>query len=167
MRHVLNVISPYQELAHGIFRQAQSALFIGRGASYAVALEGALKLKELSYIHAEALAAGELKHGSIALVDEHLPVVALAPSDALFEKTASNIEEIAARQGQLIILTDTKGSGRLRPFAHTLITLPETTPLSMPLIYTLPLQLLAYHVALARGTDIDQPRNLAKSVTVE
>jgi glucosamine--fructose-6-phosphate aminotransferase (isomerizing) len=167
MRHVLNVISPYHDLAHGIFRQAQSALFIGRGPSYAVALEGALKLKELSYIHAEALAAGELKHGSIALVDEHLPVVALAPSDALFEKTASNIEEIAARQGQLIILTDTDGAPRLQRFAHTLITLPKTTPLSMPLIYTLPLQLLAYHVALARGTDIDQPRNLAKSVTVE
>jgi glucosamine--fructose-6-phosphate aminotransferase (isomerizing) len=126
-----------------------------------------LKLKELSYIHAEALAAGELKHGSIALVDEHLPVVALAPTDALFEKTASNIEEIAARQGQLIILTDRQGAPRLQRFAHTLITLPETTPLSMPLIYTLPLQLLAYHVALARGTDIDQPRNLAKSVTVE
>ncbi len=167
LRHVLNVTAPYHDLAHGIFRYAQSALFIGRGPSYAVALEGALKLKELSYIHAEALAAGELKHGSIALVDEHLPVVALAPTDALFEKTASNIEEIAARQGQLIILTDREGAPRLQRFAHTLITLPETTALSMPLIYTLPLQLLAYHVALARGTDIDQPRNLAKSVTVE
>lgn len=167
LRHVLNVTAPYHDLAHGIFRHAQSALFIGRGPSYAVALEGALKLKELSYIHAEALAAGELKHGSIALVDEHLPVVALAPTDALFEKTASNIEEIAARQGQLIILTDRQGAPRLQRFAHTLITLPATTPLSMPLIYTLPLQLLAYHVALARGTDIDQPRNLAKSVTVE
>ena len=167
IRHVLDQTAVYQKLAHGIMKNAVSTLFVGRGISYAVALEGALKLKELSYIHAEALAAGELKHGSIALVDEHLPVIVIAPSDDLFEKTASNVEEIAARGGKLIIITDKAGAARLQHFAVQVIILPETTVINMPMIYTIPLQMLAYHVALARGTDIDQPRNLAKSVTVE
>jgi glutamine---fructose-6-phosphate transaminase (isomerizing) len=147
--------------------EAKSALFVGRGTSYAVAMEGALKMKELTYIHAEGIAAGELKHGPIALVDEHLPIIALAPTDSLFDKTYSNIQEIAARGGTIIAFTDAMGLQKMHSILSTSIVLPTLHPFVTPLLYALPMQLLAYHVAAAKGTDIDQPRNLAKSVTVE
>lgn len=146
---------------------ARDAIYIGRGPAYGLAMEGALKLKEISYIHAEALAAGELKHGTIALIDPAVPVVALAPSDHWFEKTASNIEEVAARGGRLLVLAERDGYMRLKHVAEHVVEMPKTTLLSAPMIYAIPVQLLAYHAAVARGTDVDQPRNLAKSVTVE
>ena len=146
---------------------ARSILFIGRGTCYPVALEGALKMKELSYIHSEGLAAGELKHGSIALIDEDVPVIALAPSDILFEKTCSNIQEVSARGGKVIAFCSREGARKLAGIASETVVLPDVTPLLVPFVFTIPLQLLAYHVALARGNDVDQPRNLAKSVTVE
>jgi len=146
---------------------AQSALFIGSGTSYPIAMEGALKLKELTYIHAEGIAAGELKHGPLALVDSKIPVIAIAPSDSLFEKTCSNIHEVSARGGKVIVFCDTKGAGFIKNIAPYVIVMPESHPLISPILYTIPLQLLAYHVAVARGNDVDQPRNLAKSVTVE
>lgn len=146
---------------------ARDAIYIGRGPAYGLAMEGALKLKEISYIHAEALAAGELKHGTIALIDPAVPVVALAPSDHWFEKTASNIEEVAARGGRLLVLAERDGYMRLKHAAEHVVEMPATTLLSAPMIYAIPVQLLAYHAAVARGTDVDQPRNLAKSVTVE
>jgi glucosamine--fructose-6-phosphate aminotransferase (isomerizing) len=148
---------------------AHSALYLGRGPSYPIALEGALKLKELSYIHAEGLPAGEMKHGPIALIDHSVPVIVLAPQDAWFEKTVSNMQEVLARGASVICFTDEACeasiqalSGEITPFA-----LPRTDEFIAPIIYTVPLQLLAYHTALLRGTDVDQPRNLAKSVTVE
>lgn len=147
--------------------QASSVLYLGRGIAYPLALEGALKLKEVSYIHAEGYAAGEMKHGPIALIDPHVPVLVIAPHDAQFEKTASNIQEVAARHGQLIILTDARGIEKLKHVKAAKYTLPESTSFTAPLFYSVFLQLLAYHVACARGTDVDQPRNLAKSVTVE
>jgi len=155
-----------KKLVHQI-RDAHDVLYMGRGTSYPVALEGALKLKELTYIHAEGIAAGELKHGPIALVDEKVPVIAIAPSDALFEKTCSNIQEVSARGGRIIAFCDVKGAETLKEIATHTIVLPESHPLTAPLVYTIPLQLLAYHVAVAKGNDVDQPRNLAKSVTVE
>jgi len=146
---------------------ARSALFIGRGAAAAVAREGALKLKELSYIHAEGYPAGELKHGPIALVDDTVPVVVVAPSDALFPKTVSNMEEVAARGGRIIAVTDARGADAVRDSAEEVIVVPDAPAIVAPLVMTIPLQLLAYHAAVANGTDVDQPRNLAKSVTVE
>jgi glucosamine--fructose-6-phosphate aminotransferase (isomerizing) len=145
----------------------RDVLYIGRGTSYAIALEGALKLKEISYIHAEAYAAGELKHGPIALIDDGVPVIVIAPSDALFDKTVSNVEEVAARGGDVIVISDAEGCARLEDRATDCVTMPEVDPLVAPILYALPVQLLAYHVAVCKGTDIDQPRNLAKSVTVE
>jgi len=145
---------------------SQHALFIGRGALYPIAKEGALKLKEISYIHAEGYAAGELKHGPLALVDKHMPVVVLAPSGSHFEKINSNIEEVASRGGQLIILTDEAAAPHIR-HASEMCILPTVDEWIQPILLTLPLQLLAYQVAIRRGTDVDQPRNLAKSVTVE
>jgi len=142
-------------------------LFIGRGRLFPVALEGALKLKEISYIHAEAYAGGELKHGPIALIDENMPVVALAQPGPLFDKMASNIKEVVARGGRIVLVSDAQGIDALGDEAWKIIEMPRTTPLTAPLIYALPLQLLAYHTAVAKGTDVDQPRNLAKSVTVE
>jgi glucosamine--fructose-6-phosphate aminotransferase (isomerizing) len=142
-------------------------LFLGRGASYPIALEGALKLKEISYIHAEGYAAGEMKHGPIALIDDGVPVIVVAPSDELFEKTASNIEEVAARRGRVILLSDAAGCARLKHRVEACIEMPTVEPFVAPILYTVPTQLLAYHVAVAKGTDVDQPRNLAKSVTVE
>ena len=147
--------------------KANSALFIGRGALYPLAMEGALKLKEISYIHAEGFAAGELKHGPIALVDRSTPIVALAPSGDLFPKLASNIREIAARKGKIIVVGDRKALLALSDVATSSLTLPGCEELIQPIIAAIPLQLLAYHVAVARGFDIDRPRNLAKSVTVE
>jgi glucosamine--fructose-6-phosphate aminotransferase (isomerizing) len=146
---------------------AHDMLYIGRGTSYAIAMEGALKMKEISYIHAEAYAAGELKHGPIALIDEKIPVIVLAPSDALFEKTASNLQEAAARGGKVILLSDQKGIEAMGDVVTAEIKLPDADSFVTPLLYSLPVQMLAYHVAVLKGTDVDQPRNLAKSVTVE
>ncbi len=148
--------------------KARDALYLGRGVNYPIALEGALKLKEISYIHAEGYAAGELKHGPIALIDENMPVIVLAPRDALFEKTVSNIQETSARGGRTIVFSDTEGVqalGEPKPFWS--MALPKVNSFVTPLIYSIPVQLLAYYTAQAKGTDIDQPRNLAKSVTVE
>jgi glucosamine--fructose-6-phosphate aminotransferase (isomerizing) len=149
------------------FTDKQHALFLGRGAMYPIALEGALKLKEISYIHAEAYPAGELKHGPLALVDREMPVIAVAPNDELREKLKSNIEEVRARGGALYVLADPATSPGIARGDERLLELPPVGMLSAPIIYTIPLQLLAYHVAVLRGTDVDQPRNLAKSVTVE
>jgi glucosamine--fructose-6-phosphate aminotransferase (isomerizing) len=146
---------------------ARDVLFLGRGGCFPIALEGALKLKEISYIHAEGYAAGEMKHGPIALIDKHVPVIAIAPSGPLFEKTASNLQEAAARGGRIVVLSDAVGAAKLRGIAAETIVLPAVEPFVAPILYAIPVQLLAYHVAVLRGTDVDQPRNLAKSVTVE
>ncbi|MBM3581586.1 MAG: SIS domain-containing protein, partial [Alphaproteobacteria bacterium] len=147
--------------------KARDALYLGRGTSYPIALEGALKLKEISYIHAEGYAAGEMKHGPIALIDRDVPVIAIAPSDSLFAKTASNLEEATARGGWVVFLSDAKGAARLDRIAKKTVVLPEVDPFVQPILYAIPVQLLAYHVAVLKGTDVDKPRNLAKSVTVE
>ena len=141
-------------------------LYFGRGAMSALALEGALKLKEISYIHAEGYAAGELKHGPIALIDESTPVIVIAPSDHLFEKTMSNMSEVMARGGPIILITDEKGAAHA-PVGIKVIVAPSCDDLAAPLVFSAPIQLLAYHVAVQKGADVDQPRNLAKSVTVE
>jgi glucosamine--fructose-6-phosphate aminotransferase (isomerizing) len=148
------------------FVEKHHALFLGRGPMYPIALEGALKLKEISYIHAEGYPAGELKHGPLALVDDDMPVIAVAPNDALLEKLQSNLQEVRARGGQLYVFAD-PASGFRDEEDVTVITLPEVEKLLAPIVYVIPLQLLAYHVAVLKGTDVDQPRNLAKSVTVE
>jgi glucosamine--fructose-6-phosphate aminotransferase (isomerizing) len=175
-RHLLEVPALMTEalkLDHHIHALAQNLmhardmLYIGRGTAFALAMEGALKMKEISYIHAEAYAAGELKHGPIALIDEQVPVIVLAPSDYLFDKTASNLQEAAARGGKIILITDHKGIEGMDGIASAVITLPTADPFIAPLVYALPVQMLAYHVAVLKGTDVDQPRNLAKSVTVE
>ena len=142
-------------------------LYLGRGTSYPLALEGALKLKEISYIHAEGYAAGELKHGPIALIDETMPVIVIAPYDGVFEKTVSNMQEVAARGGQIILVTDPKGADEATISSLMTLRMPEMATSVTPLVYAIPVQLLAYHTAVTLGTDIDQPRNLAKSVTVE
>jgi len=150
-----------------IVAEARDVLYLGRGACYPVAMEGALKLKEISYIHAEGYAAGEMKHGPIALIDKSVPIIGIAPSGPLFEKTASNLQEAHARGGQIILLSDALGAAKLRHIAVDTLVLPDIHPFAAPILYSIPVQLLAYHVALLRGTDVDQPRNLAKSVTVE
>jgi len=147
--------------------QARDVLYLGRGPCYPIALEGALKLKEVSYIHAEGYAAGELKHGPIALIDDHVPVVVLCPSDDLYDKTASNVQEVIARGARVIFISDAQGLEKLAVAPMASFTMPEVDPFVAPILYAVPIQVLAYHVALARGTDVDQPRNLAKSVTVE
>lgn len=147
--------------------KAKHALYLGRGTNFPLAQEGALKLKEISYIHAEGYAAGELKHGPIALVDEDMPVVVIAPHDNVFEKTVSNMQEVAARGGQIILFTNAAGAAKAEVKTLKTIVLPDVHPDIAPLIYTIPIQLLAYHTAVFMGTDVDQPRNLAKSVTVE
>jgi glucosamine--fructose-6-phosphate aminotransferase (isomerizing) len=147
--------------------KARDVLYLGRGVNFPLALEGALKLKEISYIHAEGYAAGEMKHGPIALIDENVPVIVLAPHDAVFEKTVSNMQETMARGGKVVLISDARGIAAVGDKAWATIEVPETDPLIAPLIYSLPVQLLAYHTAVAKGTDVDQPRNLAKSVTVE
>jgi len=146
---------------------ARDVLYIGRGTSYPIALEGALKLKEISYIHAEGYAAGEMKHGPIALIDDGVPVIVIAPMDNLFEKTASNMAEVMARNGRVIFFSDAAGIERFKGQTAAAIALPTVDPFVAPILYTIPVQLLAYHTAVIKGTDIDQPRNLAKSVTVE
>ena len=145
----------------------KDVLYLGRGTSYPLALEGALKLKEISYIHAEGYAAGELKHGPIALIDENMPVVVIAPYDRVFEKTVSNMQEVAARGGKIILMTDAKGAAEATVESLVTIVLPDMAATFTPLVYAVPVQLLAYHTAVVMGTDVDQPRNLAKSVTVE
>jgi glucosamine--fructose-6-phosphate aminotransferase (isomerizing) len=146
---------------------ARDVLYVGRGPDYPMALEGALKLKEISYIHAEGYAAGELKHGPIALIDEHVPVIVIAPSGPRFEKTVSNMQEVMARGGRVVLLSDVEGVAAHGSGTMAAITLPSVDPFISPLVTAIPVQLLAYHVAVAKGTDVDQPRNLAKSVTVE
>ena len=153
-------------MAH-LVAPARDVLYLGRGPDYPMALEGALKLKEISYIHAEGYAAGEMKHGPIALIDEHVPVIVLAPSGPLFEKTVSNMQEVRARGGKIILISDAEGIAEAGEGTIATITMPKVHPLIAPLVYAVPVQLLAYHVAVAKGTDVDQPRNLAKSVTVE
>ena len=146
---------------------ARDVLFLGRGTSYAIALEGALKLKEISYIHAEGYAAGEMKHGPIALINDGVPVIVIAPTDPLLEKTASNMQEVIARGGRVFFLSDTAGADTLGDYAAHTIALPQVDPFVAPILHAIPVQLLAYHTAVLKGTDVDQPRNLAKSVTVE
>jgi glucosamine--fructose-6-phosphate aminotransferase (isomerizing) len=158
--------APIRALAERI-SQARDVLYLGRGACFPIALEGALKLKETSYIHAEAYAAGELKHGPIALIDKAMAVIAIAPSGPLFEKTASNLQEAAARGGQIIVFSDAAGAARLEKIATETIIVPDADPFAAPILHAIPVQMLAYHVAILKGTDVDQPRNLAKSVTVE
>ena len=167
INETLNMEEDYRRIAENTLAGARDVLYLGRGSSFPVALEGALKLKELSYIHAEGYAGGEMKHGPIALIDDAVPVVVVAPTDAIFDKIASNFEQVRARGGRLVLLSDARGVARLGAKAETSIALPDIDPVVSPILYTVAVQLLAYYTALAKGTDIDQPRNLAKSVTVE
>ena len=160
--HDASIASLAQEVA-----RASDVLYLGRGTGYPIALEGALKLKEISYIHAEGYAAGEMKHGPIALIDNNVPVIVIAPSDELFEKTANNMREVIARGGRVIFLSDLHGMKKLGNLAAARIELPIVNSFVAPVLYTIPVQLIAYHAAVIKGTDVDQPRNLAKSVTVE
>jgi glutamine---fructose-6-phosphate transaminase (isomerizing) len=163
---VLDRHDEIKALSHRV-AQARDVLYLGRGNCFPIAMEGALKLKEISYIHAEGYAAGEMKHGPIALIDKDVPVIAIVPSGPLFEKTASNLQEAAARGGQVVVFSDAAGAAKLRGIAAQTIVLPAVDPFVAPILYAIPVQLLAYHVAVLKGTDVDQPRNLAKSVTVE
>jgi len=163
---VLNHDERIQQIAQRV-AEARDVLYLGRGSSFPIALEGALKLKEISYIHAEGYAAGEMKHGPIALIDDTVPVVVIAPSDDLFEKTASNIQQVVARGGRVILVSDAKGIAAVGSYAVEAIEMPAIDPFVAPILYAIPVQLLAYHTAVVKGTDVDQPRNLAKSVTVE
>ena len=155
-----------EAMAHNI-ASARDVLYLGRGTDYPLALEGALKLKEISYIHAEGYAAGEMKHGPIALIDENVPVIVIAPSGPLFDKTVSNMQEVQARGGKVVLISDYDGVQAAGEGCMATITMPKVHPLIAPIVYAVPVQLLAYHVAVQKGTDVDQPRNLAKSVTVE
>ena len=155
-----------EQLARDLAK-SKDVLYLGRGTSFPIALEGALKLKEISYLHAEGYAAGELKHGPIALVDENMPVIVIAPHDKVFEKTFSNMQEVAARGGRLILMTEAEGARAAKAHTMVTLTLPTVHPAVAPIVYAVPVQLLAYHTAVLMGTDVDQPRNLAKSVTVE
>lgn len=167
MSQVLNAVQPQIEALSRDLSKFKDVLYLGRGTSYPLALEGALKLKEISYIHAEGYAAGELKHGPIALIDENMPVIVIAPFDRFFEKTVSNMQEVAARGGRIIFITDEKGAAASKLETMSTIVLPVVAEIVSPMIYSIPIQLLAYHTAVFMGTDVDQPRNLAKSVTVE
>jgi len=160
-------LSPEIEMLARTLAKARDVLYLGRGTNYPLALEGALKLKEISYIHAEGYAAGELKHGPIALIDETMPVVVIAPHDRILDKTVSNMEEVAARGGKIILITDPAGSAFATIDAMQTLILPEMAATVAPMVYSIPIQLIAYHTAVIMGTDVDQPRNLAKSVTVE
>jgi glutamine---fructose-6-phosphate transaminase (isomerizing) len=160
-------LEPQIERLARVIAGRSDVLYLGRGTSYPLAMEGALKLKEISYIHAEGYAAGELKHGPIALIDDKMPVVVIAPHDRVFEKTVSNMQEVAARGGRIILMTDPKGAAEAMVDSLETIVLPEMPSTVTPLVYAIPVQLLAYHTAVIMGTDVDQPRNLAKSVTVE
>jgi glutamine---fructose-6-phosphate transaminase (isomerizing) len=166
MNHALGHDEEIERMAP-IIARARDVLYLGRGPDYPMALEGALKLKEISYIHAEGYAAGEMKHGPIALIDDHVPVIVLAPSGPLFDKTVSNMQEVQARGGKVVLISDAEGLAKASEGTIATIEMPKVHPLIAPLVYAIPVQLLAYHVAVAKGTDVDQPRNLAKSVTVE
>ena len=166
MAEALTLEPQIEKLAHDLAK-VKDVLYLGRGTSFPIALEGALKLKEISYIHAEGYAAGELKHGPIALIDETMPVIVIAPHDRVFEKTVSNMQEVAARGGKIILVTDPKGAKEATIESLVTLMLPEMASAVTPLVYAIPVQLIAYHTAAAIGTDVDQPRNLAKSVTVE
>jgi glucosamine--fructose-6-phosphate aminotransferase (isomerizing) len=166
LQHALQVEPQVKIWAEG-FAQKRHALFLGRGVHYPIAMEGALKLKEISYIHAEAYPAGELKHGPLALVDEDMPIIAVAPNNQLLEKLKSNLEEVRARGGQLYVFADAGADVSLNGSRGQLVGVDAGGNFIAPAVLTVPLQLLAYHVAVLRGTDVDQPRNLAKSVTVE
>jgi glutamine---fructose-6-phosphate transaminase (isomerizing) len=168
-RHMAQALALEPQIEHLARDLAKSrdVLYLGRGTSYPIALEGALKLKEISYIHAEGYAAGELKHGPIALIDETMPVIVIAPHDRVFDKTVSNMQEVAARGGRIILVTDPKGAHEAHVESAVKIVLPDMAATVTPLVYAIPVQLLAYHTAMVMGTDVDQPRNLAKSVTVE
>ncbi len=167
VNEALNLEDDYKFIADKILAKARDVLYLGRGSSFPIALEGALKLKEISYIHAEGYAGGEMKHGPIALIDKLVPVVVVAPTDPLFDKIASNFEQVKARGGKLVLISDEAGTRRLGAQAVASITMPTVDPIVAPILYTIPVQMLAYYAALAKGTDVDQPRNLAKSVTVE
>ncbi|MGR6465466.1 glutamine--fructose-6-phosphate transaminase (isomerizing) [Rhizobium sp. PAMB 3182] len=167
MSRVLNLIQPQMESLARELSRCRDVLYLGRGTSYPLAMEGALKLKEISYIHAEGYAAGELKHGPIALIDENMPVIVIAPHDRFFEKTVSNMQEVAARGGRIIFITDEKGASASNLPTMATIVLPNVDEIIAPMVFSLPIQLIAYHTAVFMGTDVDQPRNLAKSVTVE
>ena len=164
---VLNNDQAIEKIAQNLMVPAHDVLYLGRGSSYPIALEGALKLKEISYIHAEGYAAGEMKHGPIALIDEGVPVVVVAPTDELFDKTISNMQEVLARGGKVVFFGDKDGVGTVKDRSAATIILPTVDSFVAPILYAIPVQLLAYHTAVAKGTDVDQPRNLAKSVTVE
>lgn len=164
---VLNNDQAIEKIAQNLMVPAHDVLYLGRGSSYPIALEGALKLKEISYIHAEGYAAGEMKHGPIALIDEGVPVVVVAPTDELFDKTISNMQEVLARGGKVVFFGDKDGVGTVKDRSAAAIILPTVDSFVAPILYAIPVQLLAYHTAVAKGTDVDQPRNLAKSVTVE
>jgi glutamine---fructose-6-phosphate transaminase (isomerizing) len=166
MNHALALSPVISSIAEEL-SEAQDVLFLGRGAMFPLALEGALKLKEISYIHAEGYASGELKHGPIALIDNRVPVIVLAPRDHLFEKTVSNMQEVMARHGKVLLISDAQGVAEAGMDCWRCLTMPQVSPAFAPILYALPAQLLAYHTAIAKGTDVDQPRNLAKSVTVE
>jgi glucosamine--fructose-6-phosphate aminotransferase (isomerizing) len=165
LEDVLGLDGTIQQLAER-FGDKNHALFLGRGTQYPIAMEGALKLKEISYIHAEAYPAGELKHGPLALIDSEMPVIAVAPDNRLLEKLKSNLEEVRARGGELLVFADDE-IGMDSSDGVTVIKVPHVDNRLAPIVFSLPLQLLAYHVAVLKGTDVDQPRNLAKSVTVE
>ncbi|MBY3213884.1 glutamine--fructose-6-phosphate transaminase (isomerizing) [Rhizobium laguerreae] len=167
MRRVLNDIKPKIELLSRELSHYSDVLYLGRGTNFPLAMEGALKLKEVSYIHAEGYAAGELKHGPIALIDENMPVIVIAPHDRFFDKTVSNMQEVAARGGRIILITDETGASMSKLHTMNTIVLPNVEEIIAPMIFSLPLQLLAYNTAVVMGADVDQPRNLAKSVTVE
>jgi glucosamine--fructose-6-phosphate aminotransferase (isomerizing) len=166
MNHTLGLSGEIAAIASEL-SLAQDVLFLGRGAMYPMALEGALKLKEISYIHAEGYASGELKHGPIALIDSAVPVVVLAPRDGLFDKTVSNMQEVMARLGKVLLISDGRGIAEAGAGCWKTLNMPIVPALFAPILYALPVQMLAYHTAIAKGTDVDQPRNLAKSVTVE
>jgi glucosamine--fructose-6-phosphate aminotransferase (isomerizing) len=166
MNEALSHDDEIEAMAH-LIAPARDVLYLGRGPDYPMALEGALKLKEISYIHAEGYAAGEMKHGPIALIDDAVPVIVIAPSGPLFEKTVSNMQEVQARGGKVVLISDAEGIAQAGENCMATIEMPKVHPLIAPLVYAVPVQLLAYHVAVAKGTDVDQPRNLAKSVTVE
>jgi glucosamine--fructose-6-phosphate aminotransferase (isomerizing) len=166
LNEALSLEPRLEQLARDLAK-SKDVLYLGRGTNFPIALEGALKLKEISYLHAEGYAAGELKHGPIALVDENMPVIVIAPHDKVFEKTFSNMQEVAARGGRLILMSDAEGALAAKAHAMVTLTLPTVHPAVAPIVYAVPVQLLAYHTAVLMGTDVDQPRNLAKSVTVE
>jgi glucosamine--fructose-6-phosphate aminotransferase (isomerizing) len=166
MAETLALEPQIEELARDL-TNSRDVLYLGRGTSYPLALEGALKLKEISYIHAEGYAAGELKHGPIALIDGSMPVIVIAPHDRVYEKTLSNMQEVAARGGKLILITDPKGAREAHVPSILKLSVPDMPATVTPMVFAIPVQLIAYHTAAIMGKDVDQPRNLAKSVTVE